>query len=63
MEYFFTFINWLITFIVLIVAIMLAIKPINNYFKKKGTTGSGTHNFIIYTLIIIFAVCAWLIRH
>ena len=63
MDYILNFVIWLVAFLVLVAVLMIAVKPINNYFKKKGTTGSGTHNFIIYTLIIIFAVCAWLIRH
>ena len=63
MDYILTFVVWLVAFLILVAVLMIVAKPINNYFKKKGTTGSGTHNFIIYTLIIIFAVCAWLIRH
>jgi hypothetical protein len=63
MDYILTFVVWLVAFLILVAVLMIVAKPINNYFKKKGSTGSGIHKFIMYILIIIFAVCAWLLRH
>jgi hypothetical protein len=63
MDNFLTFIQWLIAFVFLIAVLTFAFKLIGNYFEKKGTAGSRWHKYVMYIMIIIFAVCAWLIRH
>jgi hypothetical protein len=63
MDYILNFVIWLVAFLVLVAVLMIAVKPINNYFKKKGSTGNKAHKFIMYILIIIFAVSAWFLRH